>query len=137
MQGRAQKREWRTGVIQASKPPPESGWIGHVIGILDRRGGVFQRTVFAEVKLGCLTAGDEAVVSIGRRERRQDGKRLSAMIAFAAANADPIMIFVVGLFTAPAMADDGILETKRAAALQGDCVRIGPIRFEVVLRRRK
>ena len=47
------------------------------------------------------------------------------------------MIFVVGLFTAPAMADDGILKTQRAAALKGDCVRIGPIRLEAVLRGRK
>lgn len=46
-----QKRERRMGVIQASKPPPERGWIGYAIGILARRRGVFQRTVFQEVAL--------------------------------------------------------------------------------------
>ena len=113
----AQKREMRAGVIQASKPlvqelkahPPEGRWIGDAIGIHYRRRGVFQRKVFQEVALQRLAAGDETVVAVGRRQRRQEGERDAASVADPPSNRNPIVIFVVGLFAPPAMAGDGIL----------------------------
>ena len=105
----AQKREWRPGVVEASIPSPQGGRIGYAIGIHDRRRGVFQQKVFQEVALERLAAGDETVVAVGRRKRRQEGERDSASVADPPANRNPIVIFVVGLFAPPAMADDGIL----------------------------
>ena len=107
--GAAQKRERWPGVIQNSKPPPEGGGIGYAIGIFDRRSGVFQRTVFQEVALESLTAGDQAVVGVWEGERRQEGERDAARFTDAPANLNPNMVFVMGLFRASAMADDGIL----------------------------
>jgi hypothetical protein len=47
------------------------------------------------------------------------------------------MLFIMRLFAAAAMTDDGVLGTNRAAAQDDFCAGIGPIDFEVVLRRRK
>ena len=105
----AQERERWPGGVQASKPSPESGGIGYPIGIFDRRRGVFQRTVFLEIALDRLASGDPDVVALRRREWRQDGERFFATFADAPANGNPIMVFVVSLFTASAMADDGLL----------------------------
>jgi len=87
------------------------------------------------VALERLAAGDEAVMAVGRREGRQERERLVAPVAQAAANPDPVVVFVMRLLAAAAVADDGVLGTNRAAAR--DDFRAGPIRFEVVLRGRK
>ena len=76
-------------------------------------------------------------MAVGRREGRQEGERLAAQVAKAAANADPIMVFIMSLFAPAAMTDDGILQTNRAVAKDDFLCRLGPIGFEVVLRRRK
>lgn len=55
----------------------------------------------------------------------------------AAPNPDPIVVFIVRLFAAAAMADDGIPGTDRAAAQDDFRARLSPIGFEVVLCRRK
>jgi len=66
--------------------------------------------------------------------RRAKKQRFSST---AAPNPDPVVVFVMRLFTAAAMADDGVLETDRAAAREEVRTRLGPIGFEVVLRGRK
>jgi hypothetical protein len=73
-------------------------------------------------------------MAVGRREGRQKGERLAAPAAKAAANADPIMVFIMSLFAPAPMTDDGILHANRAAAQNDLCARLGPIGFEVVLR---
>ena len=55
----------------------------------------------------------------------------------AAPDPDPIMMFVMSLFAAAAMTDDGVLRANRAAAQDDFCAGLGPIGFEVVLGRRK
>jgi hypothetical protein len=55
-------------------------------------------------------------VAIRQRERRQKGEGLAAQIAKATADLNPIMIFIVRLFTAAAMTNDRIAYTNRAAA---------------------
>ena len=62
---------------------------------------------------------------------RQEGERLAAPVANAAANPDPIMVLIVRLFAAAAMTDDGILSANR-----GLNAGLGPIGLEVELRRR-
>ena len=108
----AQERKRRLRRIQALEPSAQRGGIGHAIGVFDggRRG--FPGTAFQEAALQRLAAGDEAVMAVGRRKGRQEGERLAAPVAKAAANPDPIMVFIVRLFAAAAMTDDGILQSK-------------------------
>ena len=84
-----------------------------------------------------MAPGNETVMAVGRRKGRQESERLAAPVAEAAANSDPIMLFIMRLFAAAAMTDDGVLGTNRAAAQDDFCAGLGPIDFEVVLRRRK
>src|SRR5258706_7604294 len=100
-----QKREPRTGAIQAVKPSPQSAGTGNAIGIFDGRRGGFQRTVFPEVAPQRLAAGGKTVVAVRGRKRRQEGGRDFTMIADAPANRNPIMIFFLCLLATPAMAD--------------------------------
>ncbi len=76
-------------------------------------------------------------MAVGRREWRQEGKRLSASAAETAANPDPIMVFIMRLFAAATVTDDGILLTNRAPAQDDFRARLGPNGFEVALGRRK
>ena len=76
-------------------------------------------------------------MAVGRRERRQEGECLSAKVTNAAPDPDPIMMFVMSLFAAAAMADDGVLRANRASAEDDFCAGFNPIGFEVVLRGRK
>ena len=92
---------------------------------------------FQKVAPQRLAARDQAVMAVGRRERRQESERLAAPVAETTANPDPIMVFVMSLFAAAAMADDGVLETNRATAQYDFGARLGPIGFEVVLGGRK
>jgi len=137
MHGLAQKQKWRLRRIQTAEPSPERGGIGHAIGILDgwRRG--FPGALFQEEALQRLAAGDEAVMAVGRREWRQERERLAAAVAEAPANPDPIVVFIMRLFAAAAMADNGVLRTNRTTAQDDIRARLGPVSFEVVLRSRK
>jgi hypothetical protein len=89
-------------------PSAQRGRIGHAIGVFDggRRG--FPGTAFHEAAPKRLAAGNEAVMAVGRRKGWQEGERLAAPVAKAAANPDPIMVSIVRLFAAASMTDDGI-----------------------------
>jgi len=76
-------------------------------------------------------------MAVGRRKGRQKGERLAAPVAKAAANPDPIMVFIMRLFAVATVTDDGILLTNRAPAHDVFRARLGPIGFEVALGRRK
>jgi len=76
-------------------------------------------------------------MAIRRREGRQEGECLVARPATAAPDPDPIVMFIVRLFAAAAMADDGVLGTNRTAAQDDFRACLSPIGFEVVLRARK
>lgn len=56
--------------------------------------------------LQSLAAGEEAVVAVRQREPRQEGESLSAQIAETASYANPVMAFVMSLFTSATMPDD-------------------------------
>lgn len=135
--GLAQKRERRPGRIQAPKPSTQRGRVGHAIRIFDRGRRSFPATAFEEIAPERLAAGDQAVVAVGRREQRQESERHPTQLAKAAANPNPIMIFVMRLFAAAAMTDEGVLGTKRASAQDDSRTRQCPIGSEVVLRGRK
>jgi hypothetical protein len=45
-------------------------------------------------------------MAVGRRERRQESERLAAPTAKTAADPDPIMVFVMSLFSPATVTDD-------------------------------
>ena len=103
----------------ADEKNPDCGTIGASVegsatrsGSLTAGAAASQRAALQEVALQRLAAGEEAVVAVGRRERRQEGERLSAQIAETASNANPVMVFVMSLFASATMTDDGILPSK-------------------------
>jgi hypothetical protein len=73
-------------------------------------------------------------MAVGWREWRQESERLAATFADAAANPDPLMVFIVSLLAPATVADNGILYANRAATQNDFRARLGPIGFEVVLR---
>ena len=105
-----------------------------MIGIFDRGRCRFPAKTLDEKAVQCLTARNQAVMAVGWREGGQEGECLAATVADAAANPDPIMMFIMGLFAPAPMTDDGIPHTNRAATRNEFRARLGPIGFEVVLR---
>ena len=110
----AQSRKRRLRRIQTPEPAAQGGGIRHAIGIFDRGCRSFPATALQEVALQRLAAGDQAVMAVGRRKRRQEGERLAAAVAKTAANPDPIVVFIMSLFAPAPMTDDGILHANRA-----------------------
>lgn len=92
---------------------------------------------FREIPSQRLAAGDQAVVAIRWRERRQEGERLFTPIAKAAADRNPVMIFVVVLFTTTAMADGRVAQANGTLAQDWSSISLDPIGFQIALRRRK
>ncbi len=105
-----------------------------MIGIFDRGRCRFPATTLDEIAVQRLTACNQAVMAVGWREGWQEGECLAATVADAAANPDPIMMFIMGLFAPAPVTDDGILHANRAATRNEFRARLGPIGFEVVLR---
>jgi hypothetical protein len=128
-----QERKCWLGRIQISEPSAQCGGIRHAIGIFSRWGRAFPGSPFHEIAVQRLATGDEAVVAVRRRERRQEGERLATSLANAAANPDPIMVLVMRLFAAAAMTDDGVFGADRAPAQDDLCAGFGPIGFGIDL----
>ena len=133
----AQKRKGRPGRIQTAEPSAQRGGIRHAIRIFDRGSGSFTGVTFQEIPSQCLAAGDQAVVAIRRRERWQEGERRFTPIAIAAADRNPVMIFVVSLLTTTAMTDDRVAQANGTLAQDWPSISLDPIGFQIVLRRRK
>ena len=69
------------------------------------------------------------VVTVGRRQKGKKREGLSAKLADAATNPDPVVMFVMGLFVASAMADDGIARTLRTPPGKVLRARSSPVSF--------
>jgi hypothetical protein len=84
-----------------------------------------------------LTTRQQAVVRVGERKRREEGKGLSATWAATAPALDPVVMLIVRLLTASSVTGDRIAFTNWASA-QDDLVGVfGPVSFELVRRERK
>src|ERR1700739_160173 len=99
------------------------------IGILHGRGRRFPGTAFDKIAPQRFTAGNRAVMGVGKRKYRQEGNRLAARPAQPAANRNPIMTFIVSLFTTASMTNDGISRAERAAPIEP--LRQRPICFQL------
>ena len=122
------------GGVHAARPAAEGGGIRHAIGVLERGRRLFPGAVLHKVSPERLTAGQQAVVGVGERERGKEGEGLSATRAKAASDPNPVVMFIVRLLAAPPVADDRIAFTNRASP-QDELVAVcGPIGFEFVRR---
>jgi hypothetical protein len=72
---------------------------------------------------------------VRRRKQGQEGNRLSARLANASPNLNPIMVFVMSLFAT--MANDRVQQTNGASTSNLPSACLSPIDFQVALRCRK
>jgi hypothetical protein len=133
----AQERKRRPRAIETLEPSPQSGWISNAIWIFHFGRCGFPGVTFQQIPSQRLTAGDEAVMAVRRRERGQEGEGFRAQITAAAADLNPVVIFVVCLFPPAPMADNRFAQTHRAQAKNRPSARVCPVGFEVALRSRK
>jgi hypothetical protein len=133
----SQERKGRPRGIQRPKPAAEGGRIRHAMGIFHRRCRRFPGTAFDKVAPQRLTAGDQAVMAVGKRKHGQEGNRLLARSADTATNRNPVMLFVMSLLLAAAMTNDRILRANWAPANDYFCASLRPIGFPLALRRGK
>ena len=129
----AQTRKRGLRRVQTLEPSAQRGGAGYAIGIFDRGCRSFPAAALHEVAPQRLAACDQAVMAVGRREWRQEGKGLSASVADTAAKPDPIMLFIMSLLSSTTVTDDGILQAHRASTQNDMCARLCPIGFEVTL----
>jgi len=126
-----EKGKSRLGAVEMLGPATERRRIGRPIRVLQRRRRLFPGTVLYKAPPQCLTANQQAVLSVRERKQRQEGEGLPAT---GTANPDPIVVFIVRLFAAVSMADDRIALTHRASPHDDFGAARGPIRFELVRR---
>ena len=105
--------------------------------IFHRRRRRFPATALDKIAPQRLTAGDQAVMAVGKRKHGQEGNRLPARSADTAMNRNPVMLFVMSLLLAAAMTNDRILRANRAPANDYRRASFRPIGIQLALRGRK
>ena len=125
------------GAVQADRPTAEGGGIGHPIGVLQRRRRLFPRAVLLPTPPQRLAASQQAVVGVGEREQGKQGESLSANLAKAASNPNPVVMFIVCLLATATVTDDGIALANRTSPQQDVLAVASPIGFDLVWRGRK
>ena len=133
----AEKGKSRLGAVQSVGPAAKRGGIGHPIRIFEGRRGLFPGTMLRKAPSQCLTARQQTVVGVRERKQWKKSEGLPATGAATTTDADPVVVFIVGLLAAAPMADDQIASTNRASSQDDIGATLGPVRFELVLRDRK
>lgn len=131
----SQERKWRLGGIQRPKPPTEGTRIWCAIRIFHRRSCCFPGIALDKAAVQCRATGNRAVLGVWKRKHRQEGNCLAARPTDPAPNHNPVMIFIMSLFSSTSMTNDRILGTQWAAS--NDRSQDRPIFFQLALRFRK
>ena len=105
--------------------------------IFHRRRGRFPATALDKIAPQRLTAGDQAVMAVGKRKHGQERNRYLARSAKTAPNRDPVMVFVMSLLLSAAVTNDRILRANRAPANDYRRASFRPIGIQLALRRGK
>jgi hypothetical protein len=84
-----------------------------------------------------LSASQQAVVGVGKREQGKQGEGLPTNLAKAASDPNPVVMFIVRLLAAATVTDDGIAFANRASPQHHLLAITSPIGFELVRRGRK
>ena len=113
--------------IQSVKPPAECGSDRDSIRIFHQRCRHLQRVVLAEIALQSVAPCDQAVVAVGWRQGRQKREGFSTKSAEAPTNPNPIVRFVMRLFTAASMAHDRIAPAIRTLSSKVLCAERCPV----------
>jgi len=130
----AQKCSCRLRVVQAARPAAESGGIGQPIGIFESGRRIFPGAVIHKVSPERLTASQQAVVRVRERKQRKESEGLSATVAEAAPDSNPVVMFIVCLLAAVPVADDRIALTNGASSQDDFGAGSRPIGLELVRR---
>ena len=133
----AEKGKSRLGAVQSVGPAAKRGRIGHAVRVFERRHRLLPRTMLHKAPPQSLTARQQTVVGVRERKQWKKSEGLPATGAATATDADPVVVFIVGLLAAASMADDGIAFTNRASPQDDFGATRGPLRFELVWRDRK
>jgi hypothetical protein len=131
----AEKGKSRLGMVQSAGPAAKRGRIGHAVRVFERRRRLLPGTMLHKALSQCLTARQQAVVRVRKREQREEGKGLPASRAAAAADGNPVVMLIVGLLGAAAVTDDRIAFTNGASPQHGFGAARGPIGLEQLVRR--
>ena len=130
----AEKRKSRLRAVQSVGPASERGGIRHPIRIFECRRGLFPGAVFHKAPSQCLRARQQTVVGVRERKQWKKGEGLPTTRAATATDADPVVVFIVGLLVAASMTNDGIAFTSGTSAQDNFGATHGPLRFELVRR---
>ena len=120
--------------LGAAAPAAKRGRIGYAIRVFERRRGFFPGIVLHKAPSQCLRARQQTVVGVRERKQWKKGEGLPAAGAATAPDADPVVVFIVGLLAPASMTDDGIAFTSGASAQDNFDATRGPIGFELVWR---
>ena len=112
----ATKRRLWLGTIRTARPAANRGGISQPIGILQLGQCLLPRTLLCEALSQCLTAGQQAVLRVRKREHRKESKGLPTAATAAPANHDPVVMLVVRLLAPTPMTNDRIAFADRASA---------------------
>jgi hypothetical protein len=93
--------------------------------------------VVQKVSAERLSASQQAVVGVGKRERGEQGEGLPATRAKATSDPNPVVMFIVRLLAPTTVTDDGIAFANRASPQQDLLAVASPIGFDLVRRGRK
>ena len=118
----ASRTRGRQTAVQAEQPAPcpapQGGRIGQAMGVFGLRSRLLPNAAVVRSRFPGLFPAAKAVEAVGRRPVRQDGEGQSTGPAHAAADPNPVVAFVVGLFPPSAMTDDGVLAALRTPSWQ-------------------
>ena len=115
------------------KPAAQGGRIGNAMRIFHGWRRLLPGAAFYKETPQRRTAGDQAVMSVGKRKHRQEGNRLAARTTDPTPNRDPVVLFVMSLFSSTTVPHHRILHANRTPAWD-PYRRFGPIGFELALR---
>lgn len=122
----------RLQTVQAARPAPKSGGIGHPIRIFHRGRSLFPRAVLYKTSPECLSTSQQAVMGIWERKQRKEGEGSPAKLAKSPSDPNPVVVSIVCLLAAATVTDDGIAFTNRASAQQDVFTVACPIGFNLV-----
>jgi len=102
----------------ATGPTPQRRWIWASVGVFALRNGLFPSGATTATQFPSLSPASQAVLAVRRRPSGKDGEGFATRTAEATPYPDPVVVFVVGLLTPLAVADDGVASAARAASWQ-------------------
>ena len=116
---------------------PQGGRIGQAMRVFGLRSRLLPSAAVVGSRFPGLFPTGKAVLAVGRRPVGQDGEGQSTRPAHPAADPNPVVAFVVGLFPPPAMTGDRVLAAPRTPSWAGAPTEMQSPRIGLVFCRRQ